>query len=169
MYKSGFAMATLDDYRQALDAALREYETLGRQRAAIDDRLAHLTQTIGALMRLCNLTPTVPFGLTDACRIVLKAAGHPLTATEVRAQLQAMGFDLSRYASDLSAIHTVLRRLSESGETRFVPRACDKPAYEWKRPVQAIVLSEADARAMGLKPVRRPRKGAKGPKGPEEK
>jgi hypothetical protein len=154
-------MTTLDDYRRALDAALREYETLGQQRAAMDDRLAQLAQTIGALMRLCNLTPTVPFGLTDACRIVLKAAGHPLTATEVRAQLHAMGFDLSRYANDLAAIHTVLKRLNEAGETRFVPRAFEKPAYEWKRPVRVIALSEADAKELGLKPVRTVKRRAK--------
>jgi trehalose utilization protein len=72
-------MTTLDEYRRALDAALREYETLGLQRAAIDERLATLAQTVGTLMRLCNLAPTLSFGLTDACRIVLKAAGHPLT------------------------------------------------------------------------------------------
>jgi hypothetical protein len=155
-------MATLDEYRRALDAALREYETLGQQRAAIDDRLAQLAQTIGALMRLCNLTPTVPFGLTDACRVVLKAAGHPLTAIEARLQLQAMGFDLSRYASDMAAIHTVLKRLTEAGETRFVPRAYEKPAYEWKRPVPVIALSEANAKALGLKPVRKVKRGTKG-------
>lgn len=151
-------MATLEDYRRALDAALREYETLGQQRAAMDERLAQLAQTIGTLMRLCHLTPTVPFGLTEACRIVLKAAGHPLTATEVRAQLQAMGFDLSRYASDLAAIHTVLKRLNEAGETRFVPRAFEKPGYEWKPPVRAIALSEADAKALGIKITRKRKK-----------
>jgi hypothetical protein len=162
-------MTTLEDYRRALDAALREYETLGQQRAVIDDRLAQLAQTIGTLMRLCNMMPTVPFGLTDACRIVLKAAGHPLTAMEVRAQLQAMGFDLERYSSDLAAIHTVLKRLNEGGETRFVARTWDKPAYEWKRPVHTIALSESAAKAMGLKPVRVRKRGTKDPKGGEEK
>jgi hypothetical protein len=141
-------MPTSDRYRRALDAAMREYEMLGRQRAEIDERIAQLAQTIGSLSRLCNLTPTVPFGLTDACRVVLKAAGHPLTATEVRAQLDAMGFDLTRYSNDLSSIHTVLKRLNEAGEAQFVPRSWEKPAYSWKRPVQVIALTRAEAQAL---------------------
>ena len=124
-------MTTLDDYKRALDSASREYEELTKQRADLDVRIAQLTQSIGNLTRLCGYVPTVPLGLTDACRMVLKAAGHPLTALEVRAQLEAMGMDMSRYTNDLSAIHTILKRLSESGETTFVPRGWAKPAYRW--------------------------------------
>ena len=119
------------EYRRALDAALREYESLTRQRADLDARIARLAQTVGSLTRLCGLVPTVPWGLTDACRMALRAAGQPLTALEVRAQLQALGIDLSRYANDLAAIHTILRRLQERGEATFVGRAWDKPAYVW--------------------------------------
>jgi hypothetical protein len=122
---------TTDDYKRALDSACREYESATKQRAELDTRIAQLTQSIGNLTRLCGYTPTVPLGLTDACRMVLKAAGHPLTALEVRAQLEAMGVDLSKYSSDLAAIHTILKRLSESGQVTFVPRGWDKPGYRW--------------------------------------
>jgi hypothetical protein len=124
-------VTTLDDYKRALDSACREYEHLSKQRADLDARIAQLTQSIGNLTRLCGYVPTVPLGLTDACRMVLKAAGHPLTALEVRAQLEAMGIDLSKYSNDLAAIHTILKRLNESGEAMFVPRGWDKPAYRW--------------------------------------
>jgi hypothetical protein len=90
-----------------------------------------VAQTVGSLTRLCGLEPTVSWGLTDACRMALKAAGHPLTAIEVRAQVAALGLDLSRYANDLAVIHTILRRLAQSGEARFVARGWDKPAYTW--------------------------------------
>ena len=66
--------------RRALDAALREYESLTRQRADLDARIARLAQTVGSLTRLCGLVPTVPWGLTDACRLVLRGAGQPLAA-----------------------------------------------------------------------------------------
>lgn len=134
---------THDDYHRALDAATREYEDLSRQRAALDYRLAQLAQTMGTLMRLCGLTPTVPWGLTDLCRMVLKTAGHPLTALEVRAQLEAMGVDLSRYSNELASIHTVLKRLNDSGEVRFLPRAHERPAYQWKSAVRVAGLSES--------------------------
>ncbi len=157
-------MPAPDRYRRALDAALREYETLGRQRADLDERLAQLAQTIGSLMRLCQLTPTVPFGLTDACRMVLKAAGHPLTATEVRAQLDAMGVDLARYSNDLASIHTVLKRLNQAGESELVLGPWDKPRYRWRRPATVIALSAAEAEALGFRKRRSTTDGERGKK-----
>ena len=161
-----------DDYRRALDAALREYETLTRERAALDARIAQLAQTVGSLTRLCGLAPTASWGLTEACRMVLKAAGHPLTALEVRAQLEALGLNLSRYTNDLAAIHTILKRLQQSGEATFVARAWEKPAYAWGQATrpgtprtaavtaqEAALLRSGAARALapsGLPPKRRP-------------
>jgi hypothetical protein len=108
---------TTEDYRRALATAIREYEALGQQRQDIDRRLAEVMQTIGTLSRLCGLVPTVPIGLTDACRMVVRGAGVPVTSAEVRQRLQAIGFDLSRYVNDLAAIHTILKRLNEAGRT----------------------------------------------------
>ena len=120
---------TTHEYRHALDTALREYETLTQQRADLDVRIAQLSHTIGTLTRLCGLSPTIELGLTEAVRMALRAAGHPLTAVEVRAQLEGMGLDLDRYTNALAAIHTILKRLNESGEARFIARAWGKPAY----------------------------------------
>ena len=104
------------DYRRALDAAIKEYEQATADRAALDARIAQLQQTIGTLTKLCGFTPTVAFGLTDACRMVLRNAGTPMTAVQVRERLSSIGFDLDKYANGLAAIHTVLKRLEESGE-----------------------------------------------------
>jgi hypothetical protein len=138
---------TTDQYRLALEAAGREYQELAQQRADLDRRLAQLAQTIGSLNRLCGFTPNVAVGLTDGCRMVLNAAGHPLTAMEVRQQLEAMGFDVTKYSNDLAPIHTVLKRLTESDEVRFVPRGYAKPAYEWKRSIRMIGRSEEHGEA----------------------
>jgi hypothetical protein len=132
-------VVTTDDYRTALEAAIKEYEDLGAQRRSIDGRLAQLAQTIGTLTRLLGMTPTVPLGLTDACRLVLRA-GLPMTPLEVRDRLLGIGVDLSIYASELSAIHTVLKRLNEAGEIRLVPRASGKHAYLWQHPTTAVAL-----------------------------
>jgi hypothetical protein len=143
------ARNTAPEYRSALDAAVREYESLTAQRAEIDTRIAQLAQAIGNLTRLCGLVPSVPWGLTDACRMALKAAGHPLTAMEVRAQLEAMGFDLSRYVNELAAIHTILGRLQDSGSVELVATGWDKPAYSWKPgAVKTVVVSQAEAEAI---------------------
>src|ERR1051326_4965147 len=105
---------TQADYRRALEAATREYEELGAKRRDIDRRHAELAQSIGTLSRLLGLTPTVPMGLTDAVRLVVRGAGVPLTPVEVRDRLQAIGFDVSKYTNDLAAVHTILKRLNES-------------------------------------------------------
>ena len=137
-------MNTEESYRRALEQAIREYEQLSKKRARIDDRLAQLVQTMNSLSRLCKLTPTVELGLTDACRMVLKAAGHPLTAVEIRSQLEAMGFDCSRYSNPLASIHTVLRRLCRSGEASFAPRLHDKPAFSRKPPARVLALPKPE-------------------------
>lgn len=133
---------TTDDYRRALETAIREYEALGQQRQDIDRRLAEIAQTIGTLSRLCGLVATVPLGLTDACRLVVRGAGVPVTPMEVRDRIKAIGFDLSKYSNNLAAIHTILKRLNVSGELRFIPRGTEpgKHAYIWNRGPSVVAL-----------------------------
>jgi len=98
--------------------------------------------------------PTVPLGLTDACRLVVLGAGVPVAPADVRQRLQSIGFDLSKYANDLAAIHTILKRLNESGELRFVPKAfapaggldIAKHAYLWNHGRHVVALG-ADIKA----------------------
>jgi hypothetical protein len=154
---------TTEEYRRALETAIREYESLGEQRQAIDKRLSELAQTISTLSRLCGLTPTVPWGLTDACRVVLRS-GLPMTPMDVRERLLSIGFDLSKYSSDLAAIHTVLKRLNESGELRFLVGGPRQGAYLWNRPVRAVAIGPEIAdfiRGQAKAPTNPPPKGPK--------
>lgn len=140
MYKT--VLMAPEDYRQALDAAIREYEGLGAQRREIDDRLGQLAQTIGTLNRLCGFVSTVQWGLTDACRVVMKNSGRAMTPMEVRDRLESIGFDLTKYTNSLAAVHTVLKRLNESREVLFVKRAGGKFACEWRPTEPRMLLSE---------------------------
>lgn len=130
---------TTSDYRAALDAAIKEYEDLGTKKREIDRRLSQLAQSIGTLSRLVGLVPTVPLGLTDATRLILRS-GVPMTPVEVRDRMLGIGVDLSIYTNDLSAIHTVLKRLNEAGEIRLIPRSSGKHAYLWQAPPTAIAI-----------------------------
>jgi hypothetical protein len=139
---------TDENYRAALAAAIKEYEALGEQRRDIDKRLAQLSHAIGMLSKLLGLTPTVPMGLTDAIRVVMRGAGVPMTPVDVRDRLHAIGFDVSKYANDLAAVHTILKRLNESGELRFVPRAPGKHQYTLNRPLTPVALGPDIVRFM---------------------
>ena len=138
---------TQDDYRRALEAATREYEELGAKRQAIDKRLAELAQTIGTLSKLLGFSPTVPLGLTDAVRLIMRG-GVPMTPIDVRDRLHAIGFDVSKYANDLAAVHTILKRLNESGELRFLPRTPGKHQYMLNRPSTVVALGPDVVRYM---------------------
>jgi len=139
---------THEDYRRALDAAAREYEALGDKRREIDQRLAELAQSIATLSKLLGLTPTVPLGLTDAVRLVVRGAGVPMTPIEVRDRLTGIGFDTSKYVNDLAAVHTILKRLNQAGELRFIPRAPGRHQYTWNRPTTPVVLTKDIVQAM---------------------
>jgi hypothetical protein len=150
---------TTEDYRAALTTAIGEYERLGEERRRIDDRLAQLAQTISTLTRLVGLVPTVPFGLTDACRLVYRNAGIPLSPTEVRDRLRAIGLDLSVYSNEMAAIHTVLRRLHDGGELRAMATP-GRQIYTWRAPatVQAIGPEAAQfIRENGIFHIRTPK------------
>src|SRR5262249_1841476 len=136
-----------EDYRRALETATREYEALGTERQAIDKRLAELAQTIATLSTRVGLTPTGPLGLTDAIRLIMRG-GVPMTPIEVRDRLHAIGFDVSKYANDLAAVHTILKRLNSSGELRFVPRAPGKHQYTLNRPSTVVALGPDIVRYM---------------------
>lgn len=129
-----------DHYRRALDAAVREYEKLIAEHAALEARIAQLRHSIAALTKLCGYEPTVPLGLTDACRLVLCNAGAPLTALEVRDRLAAIGVDLGKYSNPLASIHTVLNRMHDAGEIVERDREDDpasKTAYAFVLGMQA--------------------------------
>jgi hypothetical protein len=131
-------------YRAALDAAVREYETLLQQKADVDARLAQVAESIGTLTRLCGYIPTVAYGLTEACKTSLRCAAAPMTPLEVRDRLQSTGFDINKYSNPLAAIHTVLRRLTESGDVRRRPASRTKGvSYEFRAPEPRAIAHPA--------------------------
>jgi hypothetical protein len=133
-----------DDYRRALEAAVHEYERLIAEQAALEGRIAQLKHSIAALTRLCGYEPTVPLGLTEACRLVLRNAVQPLTALQVRDRLVSIGIDLDKYSNPLASIHTVLKRMHEAGEVVERDRD-DEPsvraAYTFVLPAVGLAVS----------------------------
>jgi hypothetical protein len=130
-----------EEYQKAFEAATRDLEMALQQKAELDQRILQLRQTLNNLSHLCGYTPTVSWGLSDGIRYMLRKSRRPMTAIEIRDELSAWGFDMSKYANDLSAIHTTLKRLNKAGELRFTIRD-GSHAYETSRPITPIVMTK---------------------------
>ena len=119
------------DYPAWYAGAKAELEKLQEEKAQLkrslddcDKQIAALIQTINALAPLVGEEPIAapepeapPAGMTDSIRGILAEAKEPLSAAEIRDLLETMGFDMKSYSNPLATVHTVLRRLTESGET----------------------------------------------------
>ena len=123
-------------YVKLLQEARERRAILLAERNHIEARLAAENAQIALLERLTGSTggETVSLadviqsvakkggisgGLTDSCRRVLQAAERPLRAGQLVLVLEQSGFPTSRYVDPLSAVTTVLRRLTERGEARI--------------------------------------------------
>lgn len=112
--------------RAELAKVQEEKAQFQREIAARDQQIAALVQTMNAIAPLVGERAIeVPagtegeppaVGMTDSIRAILKEAGEPLTASEVRERLETAGFDMKSYSNPLATIHTVLRRLTDAGE-----------------------------------------------------
>jgi hypothetical protein len=136
-------MATEEtDYKVVLENAkadlLKEQENLGeclKQQENHEKKIAGLRATIAALARMLDETfvEEDAIGFTDAVREAFKSVGTSgtLTAMEVKAKLESMGYDTRKYGNVMASIHTIIARLASMGEIKSAgSRADNKPCYQ---------------------------------------
>jgi hypothetical protein len=154
----------MSNYSTILEAAITELADLMRERELLDARRENLNERIirvreGVVglsslaghdpdeirMKYANLFPELidsDIGFTDAVRKVLAANATLMTPVGVRTGLRTLGFDLDRYSNPLASIHTVLKRLVESGEAE-IGTVNESTAYRWKnRPEFSVANAE---------------------------
>ena len=143
-----------EEYKRTLDAAKAELETLTEQREAIDERISKLKRAIIALSPLSETEGSNPFGvdltpltvelaaygITDACREVLKSAGKPVTPVEVKMRLVQMNPAFAKQGSLMASIHTVLKRLVPKDAKSWITDQ-GETVYEWSRTMPLSSLS----------------------------
>ena len=73
-------------------------------------------------------------GLTEAIRTVLRSSpGSMFMPVTIRKELERRRFPLGKYKSNpLASINSVLKRLCDDGEIKFLNLSNGKPAYQWK-------------------------------------
>ena len=129
------------EYKAIAAKIAAELEALEIQQEDVERRIARLKQALIGLVPLSeppdNSLLAAEFrgyleatSLTDAARQVLQAAEAPLTPTEIKQQLLNMGKDLSGQKNVMASIHSLLKRLVESGEIETPDNGL---SYQWKK------------------------------------
>jgi hypothetical protein len=103
------------EYRKALSVAENELSRLDAEADVIAQRRAQLQQTISTLKTLTNVSEEGERTLTDAIRIIVKAANGYISAADVLKSAYSMGAKFSGKNPKASII-TILGRLVRDGE-----------------------------------------------------
>jgi hypothetical protein len=130
------------DWKQIVDGAQAEIESLEIQREEIDRRIAHLKRTIVAAKPLSEaimpglIVPGIieieSEGITDACRNVLRSSQKWMSPLSVRAALEANGLDLSKQRNAMASVHAVLKRLKAKHEAKTAVASDGGTVYKWR-------------------------------------
>jgi len=143
-----------DHYKTALEAARQELAELEDERAKIDRRISELQQGIVGLSALAPAEAGsdkpqsmmdvlagvgADTGLTDATRMITSSFGFPMTPKQMRDALLHLGYDLGGYSNILASLHTIMKRLTKSGELINVvdEKGNELGAYAWNPAVPA--------------------------------
>jgi hypothetical protein len=118
-----------------------EEQTILDEMKRLDVRLAKIRHARAALTALESDEPPEFEGkLADACRAVLKAnAGRSLAPMQVRDALKALGYDLSQHNNEMASIHSVLKRLADSGPVKPKPKSDGSTRYYWPAPSDPVL------------------------------
>jgi RNase H-fold protein (predicted Holliday junction resolvase) len=113
-----------DEYYKVYSELNRKFQNLIEQRAELESQVGDISKEIDNLGETLNhLAPlaglTVPeditsMGITQATRSVL--GDERLSTSEIKAALEAKGYDFSTYSAPEATIRTVLARLVEAGK-----------------------------------------------------
>jgi hypothetical protein len=136
-------------YSADLKQALRELLLMSTERAQLETKIAKQKKRVAALYELVQTDEDgtgiggLVEGITDACRVVLRAAEKPLTPAEVRDGVQSLG--LPPQANLLASVHTTLKRMKDAGEVKEVTHSLESggvgAAYRWADDGRTLMLS----------------------------
>lgn len=125
----------MNELRRQLNEAVGKRDLLNVKILTLEQNIRNLRDTLTAtrLTALRNEEPEESLvGVTEAIRVVLRRNNEPMTSSEVRMALTAMGFDLKRFANASAVVGNTLKRMADSGELK-IKFAAGKTTYELHR------------------------------------
>ncbi len=121
--------------------AIRDLLLMSSEKEQLETRIAKQKKRVAALYELVQTNEEsaalsgLVEGITDACRVVFRAAEKPLSPSEVRDRVQALG--VPPQANLLASIHTTIKRMKEAGEIKEATTDSSRgfgtmgTGYEW--------------------------------------
>jgi hypothetical protein len=136
---------TKRNYHRMLYDAKQNMAQLLVKRQELDKEIARVHAVITELQNLCAdqdqrnfwrgaervIKADLKVGITEAARVILQENFFPMTAVDLKKQIEARKLNIQRYANPLAVIHTVLKRLVQSGDVRVVAPINGLKAYQW--------------------------------------
>lgn len=131
------------DYRQIIADSRKELLDLVERREQTEIRIGQLNKALRGLAPMLPLDEKHellaelaafsrrPAGLTKAILNVLAECG-PMTANEIRDELDNRGFDMSEYSQPLAALSNTLSRLKDSTPRRVTREFVKGVGLRWK-------------------------------------
>ncbi len=126
-----------DRAKRDLRAALKNRNELDTKLSKVNSRIVELSKAVNALNLLVGdadeddvtrMIEVSQMTLAEAMRDVLRQSDIHLTALEIHRELRRLGFQSADYTNPQASIHTMLRRLEESGQADRIIKD-GKPAY----------------------------------------
>jgi hypothetical protein len=159
---------TTNGYYRTLFEAKQDLARHLVKRQKLDQKIARLQAVVSDLQNLCAerdqnnferrvdrvIKADLAVGITESARVILKDNFFPMTAKEIKEKIAARKLNLARYSNPLAVIHTILKRLVQSGEVRIVPQPNGRKAYQWISPADRALAElqeggQQDARSQG--------------------
>jgi hypothetical protein len=133
------------DYHRTLYKAKQDLARHLVERQQLDQKIARLHAVVTNLQNLCAeidrkrfdkrvdrvIKKDLKAGITQSARVILQETFFPMTPSELLKSIEARKYNLTPYVNPLAVVHTVLKRLSQSGQAREVLQADGKKAYQW--------------------------------------
>ena len=139
---SGILSEARKQSRAAFEAAQEVLRGLIEERVRIEAELVKVQSDLIELATICGLNvehPLVSMGPTDAIRFVLSKAQQPITAMEIRLELERYKVKLP--ANPMALISTVLKRLQNAREIDSITdHKADTVKWVWTQHVSSPAI-----------------------------
>ena len=135
----------IKNYHRMLYEAKQDLARHLVQRQKLDEKIARRHAVVSELQNLCAerdkrsfdrrvdrvIKADLKVGITEAVRVILQENFFPMTAIDLKKNIESRKLNIQRYANPLAVIHTVLKRLVQSGDVRVVAPINGLKAYQW--------------------------------------